>query len=127
MRITSKQINDRHGHAVGDAVLVQLGEVIRRQLRRGDLCCRWGGEEFVVLLCEPDETHGVLVAQRILRAIRQASLPVEGGPPVTFTASIGLARAEAAALRLEVLIDKADQAMYAAKTLGRNRVAVAAA
>jgi diguanylate cyclase (GGDEF)-like protein len=122
-----KQINDRHGHAVGDAVLVQLGEVIRRQLRRGDLCCRWGGEEFVVLLCEPDETHGVLVAQRILRAIRQASLPVEGGPPVTFTASIGLARAEAAALRLEVLIDKADQAMYAAKTLGRNRVAVAAA
>lgn len=122
-----KQINDKHGHAVGDAVLVHLGEVIRSQLRRGDLCCRWGGEEFVVFLSESAEGDGVRVAHRILRAIRNASLPVEGGPPLKFTASIGLARASASAQRLDTLIDQADEAMYAAKLMGRNQVAVAAA
>ncbi len=120
-----KQINDRHGHAVGDAVLVQLGEVIRAQLRRDDLCCRWGGEEFVVLLCGSDERDSVRVAQRILGAIRDASLPVEDGPPLKFTASIGLARAAASALRIDALIEKADEAMYTAKTQGRDRVALA--
>ena len=120
-----KEINDRHGHAVGDLVLVRLGEVIRAQLRRDDLCCRWGGEEFVVLLCGSDESLGALVAHRILVAIRAASLPVDGGPPLRFTASIGLAFGGADVLRLDALIKQADGAMYAAKTQGRDRVVVA--
>ena len=120
-----KDINDKHGHAVGDRVLMRLGEVVRAQLRRDDLCCRWGGEEFVVLICGSDELDGARVAQRTLQAIREARVSDDGGAPLHFTASIGMARGLASAVRLDALIDRADAAMYAAKTQGRDRVALA--
>lgn len=122
-----KSVNDRFGHAVGDAVLTRLGEIVRAQLRKNDLCCRWGGEEFVVLLCDSDEQTGTGVAQRMLSAIRRGTVPIENDSPLTFTASIGMVAASASATGLDALIRKADEAMYAAKKAGRDRLCVAGA
>ncbi|MDE1984852.1 MAG: diguanylate cyclase [Gammaproteobacteria bacterium] len=113
-----KNINDSHGHLVGDSVLAKTGEMLRQACREGDLAARVGGEEFVVLLnhCEAKDAHRR--AEDICRAI--ANLKPEG---VAVTASIGVsARASGQAVKFEELFKIADRAMYEAKKQGRNRV-----
>jgi two-component system cell cycle response regulator len=117
-----KAVNDKHGHPGGDAVLAAVGRLLSTCLRTPDLPARWGGEEFVVALPNTDLEGATVVAERTRQAI-QALTVGHAGLAIPITASIGVAMLRAGEA-MESLIDRADRAMYEAKTGGRNRVAV---
>ncbi|RKR07658.1 PAS domain S-box-containing protein/diguanylate cyclase (GGDEF)-like protein [Kushneria sinocarnis] len=112
-----KRINDRYGHGAGDEVLVALAEVLRSGIRRSDMAARLGGEEFVVLLPETTAAAGAGLAERLREALHAASWPVD-----RVTASFGVAQYDAAAMTPKTLLARADEALYAAKAAGRDRV-----
>jgi diguanylate cyclase (GGDEF)-like protein/putative nucleotidyltransferase with HDIG domain len=112
-----KSVNDRHGHAAGDQVLVGVGATLRSTARESDLVCRYGGEEFCVLVSGVTLDEAQATAERIRTAI-QAATP--GG--ITVSASLGVSTTELGARDLHTLIDQADKALYASKRNGRNRV-----
>jgi diguanylate cyclase (GGDEF)-like protein len=118
-----KSFNDRHGHAVGDAVLIEVARCLRAHLRAGDVCGRIGGEEFLLALpgCAPD--HAVQTLERLRTAattLRVAGLPE--GEHITLSA--GVAHRSERDASLDALMQRADAALYAAKHAGRDRVAV---
>ncbi|MFZ0872248.1 MAG: diguanylate cyclase [Rhodanobacter sp.] len=116
-----KQVNDSHGHAMGDAVLRHTVAICQQQLRPTDLFGRLGGEEFGILLLECSRNQGVAIADRIRVAIE--ATPVDGdGSVVWFSASVGLAATETSGYGLQKLCRDADAALYRAKRSGRNRV-----
>ncbi len=120
-----KRFNDELGHAVGDAVLVEVAQVIRREMRDSDLAGRLGGEEFVLLLGHCDFAQARAFAERLRKAIEAMAALAAGTPgaePVRTTASLGVATFGAHCASLELLLSQADAAMYCAKTAGRNRV-----
>ena len=119
-----KQINDRQGHASGDAVLAALGQLLPRQARPYDITARWGGEEFVLALPQTIGSDGCTVAERIRQAVEAASITAVNGDAMSITVSIGVADRRPGE-PLDSVVDRADRAMYAAKTSGRNRVCVA--
>jgi two-component system cell cycle response regulator len=119
-----KRVNDTLGHAAGDAVLQGVAQVLARVARRSDVVARWGGEEFVIALAQTGEAGARVAAERVRRAIAEATFPVPGADPLHVTASIGAASG-LAPWAVEAVIAEADQAMYAAKARGRNRVASA--
>jgi diguanylate cyclase (GGDEF)-like protein/putative nucleotidyltransferase with HDIG domain len=112
-----KSVNDRHGHAAGDQVLVGVGTTLRATARATDLVCRYGGEEFCVLIPEVTPDEAVATAERFRLAIEQAA---PGG--IVVSASVGVSTTALGARDLHGLIDQADQALYASKRNGRNRV-----
>lgn len=117
-----KQVNDRHGHAIGDAVLRSVARDIGNVLRGDDLLFRFGGEEFVVLLRGTRPQGAAIVAERIRAAVESSICPCEG-KNIQVTVSLGVA-----SLREEngdQLFDRADHALYEAKQQGRNRVMIA--
>jgi diguanylate cyclase (GGDEF)-like protein len=120
-----KLFNDRHGHAAGDAALVTLAQVMKREVRGGDLMDRHGGEEFALLLmgCEPD--NACFFAERLRRAVAAQPVPPPAAPGSTITISIGIADTSHHGYELGPLLSLADAAMYRAKATGRNRVVVA--
>lgn len=117
-----KEINDRHGHAVGDQALRTAAASIASPLRRDDMIARWGGEEFIILLCDVDAALLERIAQRI-RVFIERSFIMLGDEKLSFTASLGatLARPDDTP---ETLVARADALMYQAKQAGRNRVTV---
>ncbi|WP_415906297.1 diguanylate cyclase domain-containing protein [Neptuniibacter sp. QD72_48] len=118
-----KQYNDHYGHQLGDECLALVAQTLDRQCDRDlDQACRYGGEEFAVILPYTDKSGAVKVAERILRAIRALKIPHKGSDTAQMvTVSIGLSVKEAVpSLELESLIARADQALYAAKNGGRN-------
>ncbi|HMO45357.1 MAG TPA: GGDEF domain-containing protein [Rubrivivax sp.] len=119
-----KRINDRHGHAAGDAVLVEVAQRLRRTLREADLIVRWGGEEFLVVVRALDTGAMQALAQRVLDAIGGAPCRHEGRA-VPATVSIGYATFPLEPSRLALSWERAlglvDTAMYLAKAHGRNR------
>ena len=117
-----KAINDVHGHAVGDLVLIDVAGVISGVLRSSDAVARFGGEEFVVLLSDTRQARAELVAQRIRHALRQPRA-VPGLP--AYTHSIGIACQRVHVEELDSLLLRSDQALYRAKQLGRDRVEIA--
>lgn len=120
-----KRINDHLGHEVGDQALIALAAALRDSVREGDLCSRWGGEEFLLLLSDADERAAITVADRTLAAIRRIRLPV-AGTTISLSVSIGIAQR----LQDESYLDtfrRADAALYQAKNQGRDRFATAAA
>uniref|UniRef100_B8J1Q1 Diguanylate cyclase/phosphodiesterase n=1 Tax=Desulfovibrio desulfuricans (strain ATCC 27774 / DSM 6949 / MB) TaxID=525146 RepID=B8J1Q1_DESDA len=118
-----KQVNDLYGHAFGDAVLERISGAIKRCLRGSDINCRYGGEEFVVLLAHADSDAAHLVAHRIMNMVQ--CIRFQEYPDLRLSVSIGLSSMQPAAPRsLEHLIRSADSAMYQAKQDGRNRVVV---
>jgi diguanylate cyclase (GGDEF)-like protein/PAS domain S-box-containing protein len=121
-----KKVNDEHGHAAGDRVLVQLGATARSVLRQADLAGRIGGEEFGVLLPQTGIKGAHEIAERLRAAVAATPASADGGVPVPFTVSIGVASLEPRDESLAALMDRADQAMYLAKREGRNRVCVRA-
>lgn len=112
-----KQINDRFGHPAGDKVLSELARKLRTELRQKDLLARYGGEEFVILLPDTSAWHGVQIAERLRRA---ASLFEDG--PVPITISLGISTSSASNNTLDKLIAEADQALYQAKSQGKDQV-----
>lgn len=115
-----KEINDKHGHAVGDKVLVNAAQLIGSALRDSDLLARFGGEEFIVLLPETGREQAVLVGERILAILRA---PRADGLPA-YTASIGVACELNPTAEMDGVLGKADNALYRAKAAGRDRLEV---
>ena len=123
-----KQINDTHGHLVGDDALRAVGEVLADELRGYDAVGRFGGEEFVALLPEVGVDDAPGVAERVRRRIESLRV-VDGGVDarqVPLSASVGVAVYPGHGTELDALIRSADRALYAAKDAGRNVVCVAA-
>lgn len=117
-----KQINDKHGHGVGDRALLAFTQVVRENIRSSDVLARWGGEEFVLLLSDTHLEGALLTLERVRAAVEAAD--IKGGPPgLRMTVSIGLAEHHCGEA-VELTLDRADQALYAAKHAGRNRVAL---
>ncbi|MGL4230664.1 MAG: GGDEF domain-containing protein [Casimicrobium sp.] len=117
-----KDVNDQHGHAVGDTALVHIAQLIVSNLRRSDLCGRLGGDEFAVLLPYTTSEAAQRVAEKLCNAIASHPVPL-GERAFALTLSIGIATEDG---DIEALLQSADQAMYEAKRLGKNQFAVAA-
>lgn len=119
-----KQINDTHGHPAGDAVLAAAGQEMQRHLRASDVACRYGGEEFVLILPDCDKPAALAKARRLRDALRALHV-VEDGQRIPVTASFGVAAWPQDADDLRPLMDAADRAVYRAKREGRDRVVAA--
>ena len=118
-----KGFNDQYGHAVGDQVLVQVARVLKAALRPTDVLCRYGGEEFCILLPGVDALRAAVVSERIrFRVEAQAGPGIRSMPGLRVTSSFGLSSMEFGAPNLKTLMEEADQALYAAKQAGRNKV-----
>ncbi len=116
-----KQINDTYGHAAGDHVLREVADALRQSARRGDSVCRIGGEEFLVICPNTDLKAAILSADR-LRATLAARAIVVGDTTRHVTISIGVAARHDNTAEADALVSLADQALYAAKQGGRNRI-----
>ena len=115
-----KRVNDQHGHAAGDAVLVAFSKTVQAQLRDTDTLARWGGEEFLLLL-EDAPVEGVMVVmQRVQAAVRQLTVPLPD-QNLSCRFSAGLACFEPGDTAPSLLL-RADKALYRAKAEGRDRV-----
>ena len=115
-----KQVNDSYGHLNGDAVLAELASILSNGLRESDVCARYGGEEFAIILPETTESGARVLAERIRAKVASATFP--GG--LKLTISVGVAATGEPSIYTQ-LIDRADQALYAAKQGGRNQVRAA--
>ena len=120
-----KSINDRYGHEGGDAVLKAIGTGLAGLVRRVDLLARIGGEEFAVLLPQQNFDVAILTAERLRAAVETMMVETSAGAAIRFTASFGVAQ-HVQGESLEALMNRADVALYEAKTMGRNRVVLAA-
>jgi len=118
-----KQVNDIHGHPFGDQVLRQAARVMAETVRAVDLAARYGGEEFVMILENCDATGGLLLAERIREKIAQLQLVCQG-TMVPVSMSLGLVVFPEDGVVKELLISRADQALYRAKARGRNRTVI---
>ena len=117
-----KQLNDTHGHLAGDEVLRQFADVLENCLRQADIICRWGGEEFIVLLKDTDGAHAQEVAEKLRLHTEQRDFSF-ADKVIRLTTSIGLSSLQPEDT-LHSLIARADHALYRAKQSGRNRVCV---
>lgn len=117
-----KQINDKRGHNTGDIVLANVGKLLARSLRSCDVVARWGGEEFVIALPSTPLAGAVEVAERARLELESSNILDTRKERVPVTASLGVAQLHEDEI-IEQLVDRADRAMYAAKSAGRNRVA----
>ncbi|MEK9968260.1 MAG: PleD family two-component system response regulator [Ferrovibrio sp.] len=116
-----KQVNDTHGHPVGDDVLREVGNRIVRNIRGIDMACRYGGEEFVVLMPDTDLEASEVVAQRLLQAIGTKPIPTRTAGELTVTCSIGCT-SSLEGDTADSLLKRADEGLYEAKHGGRNRI-----
>ncbi len=119
-----KQINDTHGHDIGDAVLIAVADVVNEVKRVTDIACRLGGEEFALLLPETGRAGAFNLAQRLLRGVRDYPYEARIGKPLAVTASVGVATVSSNSRAPDHLLKTADRALYQAKETGRDRVCV---
>jgi diguanylate cyclase (GGDEF)-like protein len=116
-----KTINDTHGHDVGDQVLRQVADLLRHTVRRSDVACRIGGEEFL-LLCPRTHLPGATALAERIRSLAEQQSWGDAKTPLRVTVSVGVAARQPIMRSPEELFRHADQALYAAKQAGRNRV-----
>ena len=114
-----KEVNDRHGHQIGDEALIRVARLLRRELRATDSAARIGGDEFVALLPQADARSSATAAERIRLAV------ADDGQEPALTVTIGCVVSGTSRMQLPQLMRAADQALYAAKRAGRNRVFLA--
>jgi diguanylate cyclase (GGDEF)-like protein len=117
-----KRLNDTYGHLAGDQVLAGFARDLESCLRQSDIVCRWGGEEFIVLLKDTDSKKGLMIAEKIRQQIEQQRYAYQG-QSLQVTVSIGLTTLQPDDT-LHNLLSRADHAMYRAKQAGRNRTCV---
>jgi diguanylate cyclase (GGDEF)-like protein/PAS domain S-box-containing protein len=119
-----KSVNDTHGHAVGDLVIQQVSKILKAAMRPEDVLCRYGGEEFCALMPGLDQEAAAKVADRIRSAIEfEAGPAIEPVPNMRVTSSFGVAQLGSGnANNVLLLLERADQGLYAAKEGGRNQV-----
>jgi diguanylate cyclase (GGDEF)-like protein len=119
-----KEINDNYGHEAGDHVLLAIAEKIRNTVRRSDIPCRYGGEEFVIVLPETDLASAIAIGKRLRENIESISVKTDKGF-IPVTASVGISSiSEESRGKIDLWIKRADQALYEAKQSGRNQVRV---
>ncbi|HEX6656148.1 MAG TPA: diguanylate cyclase [Candidatus Limnocylindria bacterium] len=116
-----KPINDSYGHNSGDAVLRQVASVIADNIRASDSLGRYGGEEFMLILPETKPDEAVVLAEKLRNLVAVHPLVIAGHQRLQCTISVGVAGDVGSQLQIDALVDQADAAMYAAKSLGRNR------
>ncbi len=122
------RVNNTHGHLAGDDVLRQFAERLAENIRGIDLACRYGGEEFVVVLSDTEPSVACLIAERLRRAVEKSPFAVEqASAQIPITVSIGIASSFGDGESSAALLHRADQALYRAKGEGRNRVITQAA
>jgi len=120
-----KRVNDTYGHAVGDDVLRQLGNLLKSNVRGSDIACRYGGEEFVLLLPEAAREVTCQRAETLRAGAKSLTVSHQGRPIEPITISIGVAAFPADGATPAALLKSADDALYRAKREGRDRTAVA--
>lgn len=111
-----KEINDQHGHPVGDVVLQRIGQLLNEEVREADLSARYGGEEFLVIMPQTERNTAMTMARRLAKKIAALSFDA-----LSVTASIGVAEALQDATNAQHLLKIADQALYQAKNSGKNK------
>jgi diguanylate cyclase (GGDEF)-like protein/PAS domain S-box-containing protein len=117
-----KRVNDDYGHDVGDKVLVGVADILRETLREVDVVARFGGEEFVVMLPDTCLTAAHCAAERLCDAVRKHDFSYDRHRTINVTVSIGVTAYENSSMSFDLLVKRADTAMYAAKHNGRDRV-----
>jgi two-component system cell cycle response regulator len=123
-----KQVNDTHGHDIGDEVLKEFANRINANVRGLDLACRYGGEEFVVVMPDTDMSFAYSISERLRQSIETTPVKISRAPhALNITISIGIASLENGDASAEALLRRADQALYRAKRSGRNKVVADAA
>lgn len=120
-----KSVNDTYGHSTGDRALLETAKAIRVNLRETDLACRYGGEEFAVLMPETSTEEALMCAERLRSLVEQIQCVSDDGRRVSLRISVGVATIPAHASDAKSLVLKADQALYRSKEKGRNRVTCA--
>ena len=119
-----KRLNDEFGHVLGDEVLRQVSSLFHQQVRKIDVVCRYGGEEFAILLTQTSAQHAVNIAEKLRKLVANWQFP---GVPRTVTISAGAAAFPDQGTSRDDLVKAADSALYAAKQAGRNRVCLGVA
>jgi diguanylate cyclase (GGDEF)-like protein len=117
-----KLVNDAHGHLVGSELLGRTGQRLRELSRTPDLCFRYGGDEFAILLPETSAKAALAHATNLLRSLRETRFRMKGGLDLSVSASVGLATSPADGFAVHAIIGVADTRMYAVKTNGRGQV-----
>ena len=117
-----KRVNDAYGHEAGDVVLKGLSGLLVQQVRAVDRVCRYGGEEFTVILPETDAAMAMQIAERMRAEVERQPFDIGDGKTVGITVSIGVATYPQHVDSPEEVVNAADIALYAAKLAGRNRV-----
>ena len=111
-----KQINDIHGHYIGDEVIIQVANIIKQNITHLDVAARWGGEELAIYLPKTSLNQGVQLAEKISQQVEQ-----ESSPPITLSAGVSVWSNDKVD-SVKSLFIRADQALYEAKNFGKNRV-----
>jgi diguanylate cyclase (GGDEF)-like protein len=120
-----KRYNDNFGHSAGDQVLAAVGETLQRCVRAEDVACRYGGEEFCLILPECSLRQATVRADEVRKRLQEYRSRVDGYGADLLTVSIGLAAFDETTDRVDLLLKFADEALYQAKHTGRDRVVVA--
>ncbi|TYO98118.1 diguanylate cyclase (GGDEF)-like protein [Geothermobacter ehrlichii] len=118
-----KKVNNRYGHLVGSRVLQEIGHFLRTHTRRVNLACRYGGDEFMLLLPSASKVGALTLAEKLRKELAEHAIDFGGSGPLRITASFGVAAFPADARTPERLIQLADRAMYRVKAAGRDGVA----
>lgn len=119
-----KQVNDKYGHLTGDNALILLSGILKDALRKVDFCCRFGGEEFVLCLPDTPSQGAWEVAERIRTQVACTPLPTQNNQEIYIQVSLGIASSKRER-SVEVILKRADEALYQAKESGRNQTKVA--
>lgn len=118
-----KKINDTYGHVTGDVALQALADMLRQSVRKYDILCRYGGEEFLITAPETTAVQATELAERIRTTVEKTDIKTENGHTIRITISLGASQMQGAE-KIEETISRADQALYEAKNRGRNQVYV---
>jgi len=119
-----KKFNDKFGHDIGDQIILHLAQTFKTYFRVNDVICRFGGEEFIVLLPKTTEEMAKNIAERIRQLISEDEFNISDGRIVKYTLSIGVATFRMSDDDLDQIVKRADKALYEAKHEGRNRIVI---